>query len=60
MTHPEGGVETLIIDMTVLSLACADINKIAASDLIRFIDVFEQRTVIIQITLFWMPTEIKG
>ncbi|EBS2257893.1 hypothetical protein DNJ04_13100 [Salmonella enterica subsp. enterica serovar Kirkee] len=30
--------------MTVLSLACADINKIAASDLIRFIDVFEQRT----------------
>ncbi|EKN1298782.1 hypothetical protein PWH03_001945 [Salmonella enterica] len=44
LTHPEGGVETLIIDMTVLSLACADINKIAASDLIRFIDVFEQRT----------------
>lgn len=30
--------------MTVLSLACADINKIAASDLIRFIDVFERRT----------------
>lgn len=44
MPHPEGCGETLIIGMAVLSLACADINKFAASDLIRFIDVFGRRT----------------
>lgn len=44
MTHPEGCGETLIIGMAVLSLACADINKFAASDLIRFIDVFGRWT----------------